>query len=237
MASIRDNLAAVRQRIDRALVRAGRAGAPGEPVLLVAVTKAQPLERVREAYEAGQRHFGENRVQEFEQKRPRLELPGAQWHLIGHLQSNKARRAAQLFDVIETVDSARLARRLNEAVAGGARPDSGGSRRIPVFLEVKLSPEPEKTGCPEAEMEELAREVAALPNLELRGLMTMPPFSEDPEASRPYFRRLRQWTERLGLRELSMGMTVDFEVAIEEGATVVRVGTAIFGERPTGRAV
>jgi len=235
--SVRDNLAAVRERIERALVRAGRASAPGEPVLLVAVTKGQPIERVRETYEAGQRHFGENRVQEFEQKRPRLELPGAQWHLIGHLQSNKARRAAQLFDVIETVDSVRLARRLNEAVAGGARPDSIGTERLPVFLEVKLSPEPEKTGCPEVELEELAREVAALPNLELRGLMTMPPFSEDPEASRPYFRRLRQWAERLALRELSMGMTADFEAAIEEGATVVRVGTAIFGERPTGRPV
>lgn len=205
-------------------------------MLLVAVTKAQRQERIREAYEAGQRHFGENRVQEFEQKRRVLELPGAQWHLIGHLQSNKARRAAQLFDVIETVDSVRLARRLDEAVAAGARPDSVGAGPLPVFLEVKLSPEPAKAGCPESELEGLAGEVSGLPHLELRGLMTMPPFTEEPEAARPYFRRLRQWAEWLGVRELSMGMTNDYEVAIEEGATLVRIGTAIFGERIAGRA-
>ena len=194
-------------------------------MLLVAVTKTQPPERIREAYEAGQRYFGENRVQEFEAKRPQLELAGARWHLVGHLQSNKARRAAQLFDVVETVDSVRLARRLHDAAA-----ELG--RRLPVLLEVKLSPEPTKAGCPEAEVEALAREVAALPQLELRGLMTMPPYTENSEGARPYFQRLRQWAARLGLAELSMGMTHDFEVAIEEGATIVRVGTAIFGERP-----
>lgn len=219
--SVRENLAAVRARIQRALERAG---SPGRSVLLVAVTKAQPPEPIREAYEAGQRHFGENRVQEFEKKRSLLELPGSEWHLIGHLQSNKARRAAKLFGVIETVDSVRLARRLDEAAAATGL-------RLPVFLEVKLSLEPVKTGCTEADLPDLAREVAALPHLELRGLMTMPPFTEDPEDARPFFRRLRDWGRRLGVRELSMGMTHDFEVAIEEGATVVRVGTAIFGER------
>ena len=231
VSSIRENLAAVRARIERALERIERAGRPRQQVLLVAVTKNQPPEHIREAYEAGQRHFGENRVQEFGQKRPLLELPGAEWHLIGHLQSNKVRRAVQLFDVIETVDSVRLACRLNEAVAS-SRPEPNEEVRLPVFLEVKLSPEHAKAGCPEAELPELAREVAALPHLELRGLMAMPPFTEDPEAARSYFRRLREWAERLGLEQLSMGMSHDLEVAVEEGATVVRVGTAIFGERP-----
>ena len=231
MSSIRDNLAAVRVRIESALERAGPGGAPRQEVRLVAVTKTQPPERIREAYEAGQRHFGENLVQEFEQKRPLLELPGAEWHLIGHLQSNKARRAVQLFSVIETVDSVRLARRLNGDV-GNACPEASGAVQFPVFLQVKLSPELAKAGCAEAELPELAREVAALPYLELRGLMAMPPFTEDPEAARSYFRRLGEWAQRLGVQELSMGMSHDLEVAVEEGATVVRVGTAIFGERP-----
>jgi hypothetical protein len=230
--SIAENLAAVQARIQRAAERAGRA--PGS-VLLVAVTKTQPPERVREAYAAGQRHFAENRVQEFEQKRPLLELPGSEWHLVGHLQSNKAHRAVQLFDVIETVDSERLARRLDEAkeqllLSAGDR-NGGGSDRLPVFLEVKLSAEPAKTGCSEEELPELTRRVLEFQHLRLLGLMTMPPFTEDPEEARPYFRRLREWAGRLGLCELSMGMTSEFEVAIEEGATLVRIGTAIFGER------
>ena len=232
MPSIAENLAAVQARIQRAAERAGRA--PGS-VLLVAVTKTQPPERVREAYAAGQRHFAENRVQEFEQKRPLLELPGSEWHLVGHLQSNKAHRAVQLFDVIETVDSERLARRLDEAkeqllLSAGDR-NGGGSDRLPVFLEVKLSAEPAKTGCSEEELPELTRRVLEFQHLRLLGLMTMPPFTEDPAEARPYFRRLREWAGRLGLCELSMGMTSDFEVAIEEGATLVRIGTAIFGER------
>lgn len=223
MTSVRDNLHAVRVRIARALERAGR---PKDSVLLVAVSKGHPPERIREAYQAGQRQFGENRVQEFEQKRAALQLSGAVWRLIGHLQSNKARRAAEIFQVIETVDSARLARRLDDALAAGPP-----GRRLPVYLEVKLSPEPTKAGCPETELSELAEQVASLSRLELRGLMTMPPYSEDPETARPCFRRLRQWAERLRLPELSMGMSHDLEVAIEEGATEVRVGTAIFGER------
>lgn len=217
--------------MEGALARAGR---PADSVLLVAVTKTQPPERIAQAYAAGQRHFGENRVQEFEQKRPLLQLPGSQWHLIGHLQSNKARRAVQLFDVVETVDSARLARRLSEAAESSARSAgdrNGAGARLPVFIEVKLGPEPAKTGCSEEELLELARHVAELPRLQLRGLMTIPPFTEDPEGSRPYFRRLREWGQRLQLPQLSMGMTHDFEVAIEEGATLVRIGTAIFGER------
>jgi hypothetical protein len=230
--SIAENLAAVRARMERAAERAGRA--PGS-VLLLAVTKTQPPERVREVYAAGQRHFAENRVQEFERKRPLLELPGSEWHLVGHLQSNKSHRAVQLFDVIETVDSERLARRLDEAkeqllLSAGDR-DGRGPHGLPVFLEVKLSAESAKTGCREEELPELARRVLEFPHLRLLGLMAMPPFTEDPEGARPYYRRLREWAGRLGLRELSMGMTHDFEVAIEEGATLVRIGTAIFGER------
>jgi PLP dependent protein len=222
VSSIRDNLETVRERIARAAARAGRSL---ESVRLLAVTKTQPPERIREAWEAGQRHFGENMVQEFERKRPHLDLPAAQWRLIGHLQSNKARRAAELFDAVETVDTLRLANRLN-----AYRREAG--RAMPVLVEVKLSPEPTKAGCSEDDLPELVRAVALLPYLELRGLMTIPPYTDDPEDARPYFRRLREWGERLGLPELSMGMTHDFEAAIEEGATTVRVGTAIFGERP-----
>ncbi len=230
---IAENLAAVKARIEVALRRAGR---PAGSVTLVAVSKTFPPAAVREAYAAGQRHFGENRVQEFDAKRKELELPdtgeskarysleGAVWHLIGHLQTNKAARASRIFQVIHTVDSARLARRLNEVRAG--HPD-----RLPVLIEVKLSEEPAKTGVEESQVEKLAEEIRRLERLELRGLMTMPPWSEDPERSRPYFRRLREIGQRLGTPELSMGMTNDFEAAIEEGATIVRVGTAIFGKR------
>ncbi len=220
-ASVRDNLAAVRERIERARQRGGQP----RPVSLVAVTKTHPPVLIREAWEAGQREFGENRVQEFEQKHGVVERDGAVWHLIGHLQSNKARRAVQLFDVIETVDTERLARRLHDAA-------SEAGRVIPVFIEVKLSGEASKTGCAESELPALADAVRALPRLDLRGLMTMPPYSEDAERARPYFQRLRDWGERLRVPELSMGMSHDFEIAIEEGATLVRVGTAIFGERP-----
>lgn len=218
---IAENLAAVKARLEAALRRAGR---PAGSVTLVAVTKTFPPAMVREAYAAGQRHFGENRVQEFEAKRKELESPDAVWHLIGHVQTNKADRAAKIFDLIQTVDSVRLARRLNEARAG--QPG-----RLPVLIEVKLSEEPAKTGVEESQVAGLAEEIRRLERLELRGLMTMPPWSEDPERSRPYFRRLREIGQRLGTPDLSMGMTNDFEAAIEEGATIVRVGTAIFGKR------
>jgi pyridoxal phosphate enzyme (YggS family) len=212
------------ERVERATTRAGRR--PGS-VRVLAVCKKQPIERIREAWEAGQRAFGENHVQELERKLPMLALQGAEWHLIGHLQSNKARRAAELFQVVETVDSVRLAGRLNEAAAAG---------RLPVFIEVKLSAEETKSGCSEQDLPALVEAVKRLPELELRGLMTVPPFTEDPDAARPYFSRLRDLNESLGLPELSMGMSHDFETAIAEGATLVRIGTAIFGERNYGPA-
>jgi pyridoxal phosphate enzyme (YggS family) len=168
------------------------------------------------------RVFGENYIQEFERKWPELEdLEGARFHFIGHLQSNKARRAVELFDAIETVDSAKLARRLDEAAG----------REIETMIEVKLSGEEAKSGaCPE-ELPALIEAIRGCPNLKLTGLMTMPPWSDEPERSRPYFRRLRELAERCGLPNLSMGMSHDLEVAVEEGATHVRVGTALFGSR------
>ncbi len=215
---VRERLAAVRERIARAAERARR---DPEGILLLAVTKVFPAGTIREAYNLGLREFGENYVQEFEDKAPALaDLEGARFHLIGHLQSNKTKKAAELFHVVQTVDSEKLARRLNEA-----------GRPIEVMLEVKLSSEEAKSGAAPEKLPELIRAVCACPNLRLRGLMTMPPWSDDPEASRPYFRRLRHLAEEHGLRELSMGMSHDLETAIEEGATCVRVGTALFGKR------
>ena len=215
-----ERLAAVRQRIARAAQRARRD--PSE-IILLAVTKQFPAAAIREAYDLGLREFGENYVQELEAKAPELkDLEGARFHLIGHLQSNKARKAADLFQVIQTVDSPKLARRLNEA-----------GRRLEVMLEVKLSPEQAKSGADPGELSELIEAVGGRQNLRLAGLMTMPPWSDDPEASRPYFRRLRELAEQHGLAGLSMGMSHDLEAAIEEGATCVRVGTALFGERRT----
>ncbi|HZS50040.1 MAG TPA: YggS family pyridoxal phosphate-dependent enzyme [Bryobacterales bacterium] len=215
---IAESLARVNERIEKAARRAGRAR---EQITLIGVSKIMPATAVREAYEAGLRHFGENYVQEFEAKRKELgDLPGAVFHMIGHLQSNKARAAADLFHVIHTVDSARLARRLNET-----------GKQIQVLIEVKLSPEATKSGIEEQRLPELAECIRSLDKLELRGLMVMPPWPKNPEDSRPYFRRLRSLAEKLRLPELSMGMTGDFEVAIEEGATMIRIGTAIFGPR------
>jgi hypothetical protein len=213
-----ERLAAVRARIQRAAQRARR-----DPALirLLAVTKIFPAEAIQEAYALGLREFGENYVQEFEAKAPLVrELAGARFHLIGHLQSNKAARAAELFQVVQTVDSAKLARRLNEAARG-----------LDVMLEVKLSPEESKHGVDPAGVPALIASVRACANLRLRGLMTMPPWSEDPEAPRGYFRALRELAEAHGLSELSMGMSNDLETAIEEGSTCVRVGTALFGKR------
>ena len=218
METLRERLAAVRQRMARAAERARRD--PAE-ILLLAVTKVFPPAVIREAYQLGLRHFGENYVQEFEAKAPEVaDLAEARFHLIGHLQSNKATRAAELFQVIQTVDSPKLARRLQEA-----------GRPLDVMLEVKLSPEEAKSGADPAELPELIASVRACPNLRLRGLMTMPPWSDDPEAARPSFRRLRALAERYGLPQLSMGMSHDLEAAIEEGATCIRVGTALFGKR------
>ena len=212
------NLAAVRARMERAAERSRRDPAG---ILLLAVTKIFPAEAIQEAYALGLREFGENYVQEFERKAPSLSgLADARFHLIGHLQSNKAVKAAELFQVVQTVDSAKLARRLNDA-----------GRILDIMLEVKLSEEESKHGVDPVGVPALIEAVRACPNLRLRGLMTMPPWSEDPEAPRAYFRTLRELAQAHGLAELSMGMSNDLETAIEEGSTCVRVGTALFGKR------
>ena len=211
-------LGAVRDRMARA---AGRSRRDPAAILLLAVTKVFPAAAIHEAYALGLRDFGENYVREFEGKAPAVaDLAGARFHLIGHLQSNKARKAAELFQAIQTVDSSRLGRRLNEA-----------ARAIQVMIEVKLSAEQAKSGAAPEELPELVAALRECPNLDLRGLMTMPPWPDRPEDSRPYFRRLRDLGERHELRELSMGMSLDLEIAIEEGSTCVRVGTALFGQR------
>lgn len=216
--SLRNRLQEIEGRIEIAARKAGRRR---EEITLIAVSKVFPASSLIEAYEAGARHFGENYVQEFEAKYKEVShLPAARFHLIGHLQSNKARKAAELFHSVDTVDTGRLARRLEEP-----------GRALDVFLEVKLSEEEAKAGVAVAELPALIESVRACPHLTLRGLMTMPPWSEDAERSRPYFRRLRELAEAHGLRELSMGMSHDFETAIDEGATHVRIGTAIFGKR------
>lgn len=218
MSDLHANLAAVRERIARAAERARRDPAT---ITLLAVTKVFPVSIIREAFDLGLREFGENYVQEFERKAPQIaDLAGARFHLIGHLQSNKSRKATELFQVVQTVDSPKLARRLNEC-----------GRPLDVMLEVKVSEEDAKSGADPAELPELIAAVRACPNLTLLGLMTMPPWSDDPEASRPYFRRLRELGERHGMPQLSMGMSHDLETAIEEGSTCVRVGTALFGKR------
>ena len=211
-------LAAVRDRIARAESLSGRASGS---VTLVAVSKRKPAEDIVAAYHAGQRDFGENYVQEFEAKAAEMpDMPEARFHLIGHLQGNKAKRAAKLFSAIHTVDSVRLATRL-------ARCDE----TLDVFLELKLSAEATKSGMDADLLEPVLEAVNAARNLRLSGLMTMPPWTEDPELSRPYFRKLRGLAESHGIAGLSMGMSRDLEVAIQEGATHVRIGTAIFGER------
>jgi pyridoxal phosphate enzyme (YggS family) len=216
--TLEERLNLVRERIARAAERVRRD--PAE-ILLLAVTKVFPAQAIRDAYALGLREFGENYVQEFEGKAPELgALEGARFHLIGHLQSNKSKKAGELFDVIQTVDSPKLARRLNEV-----------GRALDVMLEVKLSEEEAKSGAGPEELGELIAAVGECPRLRLRGLMTMPPWSDDPEAARPIFRRLRELAELHGVMGLSMGMSHDLETAIEEGSTCVRVGTALFGKR------
>lgn len=215
---IRERLEQVYERLSEA---AGRARRPREEITLVAVSKIKPASDILAAYHAGQRHFGESYVQEFEAKSRELpDLPGAVFHMIGKLQSNKTKPASALFDVIQTVHGIKLARRLND-----------GGKPLDVFLEVKLSDEAAKSGLSADELPAVKEFVESCDNLKLRGLMGMPPWSEDPEQARPYFQRLRRLAERHALAELSMGMSHDLEVAIEEGATLVRVGTAIFGKR------
>jgi pyridoxal phosphate enzyme (YggS family) len=216
-------LAAVESRLERALARSGR---QRSEITLVAVSKKFSACSLLEAYEAGLREFGENYVQEFADKKPELHgMSDAKFHLIGHLQSNKARLAAELFDVVQTVDSAKLLGRLDAAA-------QALSKTLKITFEVKLGSEESKTGAEVAELPKLLDTAAQFPHLQASGLMTIPPWSEDPEASRPYFARLAELAAQRGLRDLSMGMSNDFEVAIEEGATIVRIGTALFGVRP-----
>lgn len=215
---LKERLEQVEQRIAAAAARAGR---KRSEILLLAVTKKFPAAVICEAYELGLREFGENYVQEFEAKRPQLgACPGARFHLIGHLQSNKAKKGAELFDVIQTVDTPKLARRLNEE-----------GKPLEVMIEVKLSAEEAKAGAAPEDVPALVEAMRGCANLRLLGLMTMPPWSEDAEKSRPYFARLRALAAENGLPHLSMGMSHDLETAIEEGATMVRVGTALFGPR------
>ena len=228
---LRENLSRVQERIVAATRRAGRRA---EEVTLIGVSKMHPAEMIRAAWEAGLRHFGENRVQEWEGKRAGVEDLKATWHLIGHLQSNKAVRAARVFHCVDSVDDFALAQRLDKA-----RHDLGATDRMRVLIEVRVAEEETKSGVSVAELPALAEKITMLPRLELAGLMCIPPFREDSETVRPYFRRLREVRDELAkqlgraLPVLSMGMSHDFEVAIEEGATEVRVGTALFGKRDT----
>jgi uncharacterized pyridoxal phosphate-containing UPF0001 family protein len=248
--SIADNVACIRERIAAVAARAGRSA---DEVTLVAVSKTFPAQRIREAYAAGVRHFGENRVQEWESKAAALrDLRDATWHLVGHLQSNKARRAIELFHSVDSVDSLALAQRLDRIVAegfgsreqsapgprrsqnmnaGGAQTQSA-QRRLPILIEVRLAPEETKHGVEPHDLPAVVAAVRALPHLDLRGLMCIPPWCANPADARPYFQRLRELRDSTGAGPaLSMGMSHDFEVAIAEGATQIRVGTALFGAR------
>jgi pyridoxal phosphate enzyme (YggS family) len=239
------NLARVRERIERAASRAGR---KAEDITLIGVSKLHPAERIRELYDAGVRHFGENRVQEWESKRAALADLDATWHLIGHLQSNKATRAVRLFHRIDSVDSIALAERLEKAKKDfnteGTEDTEKKEKsvapemRLRVLVEVRLDPAAAKSGVSDDELPRLVETVLQLQHLDLRGLMGVPPYFEDAEKVRPFFRHLRELRDTLRskfggeiLPDLSMGMSHDFEVAIEEGATEIRVGTALFGER------
>lgn len=229
MSAFGRNLEEIRKRIDDAARRSGRN--PAE-VTLVAVSKLMAAERVREALFSGHREFGENRVQEARAKIPEVG-PEARWHLVGHLQRNKAREAAGLFQVIHSVDSVSLLEALSR---------HAGPRKNPleVLIQVDLAGEEQKHGATEAELPGILAAASGLPYLSVMGLMILPPYHPDPEQSRPYFRRLaelarkieRENFDKVSMRDLSMGMTEDFEVAVEEGATYVRIGRALFGERP-----
>ncbi len=230
---LRERLDQVRRRIRTCASRCGR---QAEEITLVAVSKTHPAEVLKNALGMGITDFGENRVQEAETKVPKVGHKAARWHLVGHLQANKASKAIKLFDVIHSLDSVSLARRLDRLCAEEERAE------LPVLIQVDIGREEKKSGITEDGLPELMRTVNDCPRLRLAGLMTLPPFFEDPELVRPYFGRLREirdtfrgkgyFGENRG--ELSMGMSHDFDVAIEEGATMVRIGTAIFGERNPG---
>jgi PLP dependent protein len=230
--SISENVEHIRERIRST---AGRAGRDAGAITLMAVTKTFPPELIREAYEAGVRVFGENRVQEFAGKTVALrDLGDARWHMIGHLQSNKAGKAAELFHAVDSIDSLKLAEKLNDAAREVGK-------TLSVLIEVNVGGEAAKTGlAPDApELDLILSSAERLDHLALRGLMTVPPYTDDPQGARPYFRKLRELRDAIagprlpgvGMEELSMGMSHDFEIAIEEGSTCVRVGTAIFGGR------
>jgi len=226
MDEIGKNLSQVRERMERAATRTGRD--PGE-IRLIAVSKTVPIERIKEAIAAGAMIFGENYVQEARHKIEEIGRTGIQWHFIGHLQTNKAKYAVKLFDLIHSVDSIKVARALDTRAAAEGKV-------MDCLIEANISQEESKFGITSEHTLTLAQEMTKLKNISLKGLMTMPPYFDDPESSRPYFIALRQLKEVMAregipLSELSMGMTTDFEVAIEEGATIVRVGRAIFGER------
>lgn len=228
MGTIEDNLKRVKERMAEAALRSGR---PPDSVRLVAVSKSVETERIREAIEAGVKILGENRVQEAERK---ISVLGreVEWHLVGHLQTNKAKAAVSLFELIHSLDSAHLAQVLD-------RQGERQGRVVPVLVEVNLAREGSKSGVAVEDLNRLLHTVSFLGHLEVRGLMAIPPFHENPESVRPYFRRLRELAEEVSCQQipnvrmehLSMGMSHDFEIAIEEGATMVRVGTAIFGPR------
>lgn len=231
-AQLAARLAGIRAQIAAAAQRSGRT--PDE-VKLVAISKTHPASAVRRLIELGAKDFGENRVQEADEKIAEVGRDKARWHLVGHLQANKARRAVKLFDVIHSVDSIDLARRLDRLCI------EEGRETLPVLIQVDLGHEETKSGIEESELTHLVNSLRPLSRVKLVGLMTLPPFFDDPEQSRPFFRRLRELRDQLapggafgdGIGELSMGMTHDFAIAIEEGATMVRIGTAIFGERIT----
>jgi hypothetical protein len=233
-AELPERVRAVRERVAAAVARAGRAP---DDVLILAVSKTVDAEMVRGVYELGIKAFGENRVQEARRKISTLHLPLIRWELIGHLQTNKVARAAELFARIQSVDSPRLAEALNAQAARLGRV-------LPVLLEVNVAGEASKSGLTLAEVAAAARALLALPHLRAEGLMTVAPQADDAERVRPVFARLRELRDQLRLeapeglwQHLSMGMTDDFEVAIEEGATIVRIGRALFGERPTAASV
>ena len=230
--SISENVAEVRERLDKAARFAGRLA---EEIALMAVTKTHPPEKIHEAYDAGLRLFGENRVQEFSAKAAALaDLHDAEWHMIGHLQTNKAARTAELFHAVDSVDSLKLAEKLNAAARKLGK-------KLNVLIEINVGGEAAKSGVASdsPDLEDLLVAAPRLEALTFRGLMTVPPFTDDPQNARPYFRNLRELRDKISARrlpaidmaQLSMGMSHDFEVAIEEGSTCVRVGTAIFGER------
>lgn len=224
---IAENLSSVMQKIERAARKSGRMASE---VKLVAVTKTVDIKKISEAIKAGANAFGENYVQEAQEKIEKFNKKPVQWHFLGHLQKNKAKFAVELFDMIETVDSLDLAKELSKRTKKG----------IDILIQVNIAREKNKGGVDIKDVDKLVRKASELPNIRIKGLMAIPPYQDNPESSRPYFVTLRRIAERVNreripnvsMRELSMGMSHDFEVAIEEGATIVRIGRAIFGERP-----